>query len=84
MRQYEMNRKTYKDVKKMDHGQMDSFCKDIYCRGYEAGKKEAEGLSESEVLQVILQVKGIGEKKANDIAEALAKAQKERSILTNG
>ena len=68
----------------MDHGQMSSFCKDIYIKGYEAGKKEAEGLSESEVLQVILQVKGIGEKKANDIVAALTQAQKERNVLTNG
>ena len=26
MRTYELNRKTYKDVKKMDHGQMSAFC----------------------------------------------------------
>lgn len=84
MKQYEMNRKTYKEVKKMDHGQMESFCRNVYLRGYEAGKKDAEGLSESEVLQVVLQVKGIGEKKAKDIVEALTKAQKERNVLTNG
>ena len=84
MKRYEMNRKTYKEVKKMDHGQMESFCKDVYLSGYAAGKKEAEGLSESEVLQVILQVKGIGEKKANDIVAALTQAQKERNVLTNG
>ena len=84
MKQYELNRKLYKDVKKMDHGQMSDFCSNLYMRGYEAGKKEAEGLSESEVMQTILQVKGIGEKKANDIVQALTKAQEERKSLTNG
>ena len=84
MKQYELNRKAYKDVKKMDHGQMSAFCKGLYMRGYEAGMNEAEGLSESEVMQAILQVKGIGEKKANDIVKALTQAQAERKILTDG
>lgn len=38
-----------------------------------------EGLTESEVRDVILGVKGIGSKKAEDIVKALTKAQKERS-----
>lgn len=45
MKQYELNRKEYKEVKKMDHGQMSDFCNRIYQRGYEAGKKESAGLS---------------------------------------
>ena len=83
MRTYELNRKTYKDVRKMDHGQMSAFCEDLYQRGYEAGKKEIPILSDEEITQAILQVKGIGEKKANDILQALNLA-KERKALTNG
>lgn len=75
---YALNRKTYKDIKKMDHGQMSRFCENLYTNGYEDGKKDSEGLSEEEVKQVILQVKGIGEKKAADIIEALTNAQKEK------
>ena len=41
--------------------------------------KDAEGLTESEVRDVILGVKGIGPKKAVDIVKALTEAQKERS-----
>lgn len=41
--------------------------------------KDAEGLTESEVRDVILGVKGIGPKKAEDIVKALTEAQKERS-----
>ena len=83
MRTYELNRKTYKDVKKMDHGQMSLFCEDLYKRGYESGKQEVLTLSDEEITQAILQVKGIGEKKANDIQQALNLA-KERKALTNG
>ncbi len=83
MRKYELNRKTYKDVKKMDHGQMSAFCEDLYKRGYEAGKQEVLALSDEEITQAILRVKGIGEKKADDILQALSLA-KERKALTNG
>lgn len=83
MRTYELNRKTYKDVKKMDHGQMSAFCEGLYKRGYEAGKQENPRLSDEEVAQAVLQVKGIGEKKAYDIQQALSLA-KERKALTNG
>lgn len=78
-----INRKEYDRIKKMDHSQMSGFVAGVYKKGYTAGKKDAEGLSESEVMQAILQVKGIGEKKANDIVKALTKAQEERKSLTN-
>lgn len=83
MRTYELNRKTYKDVRKMDHGQMSAFCESLYKRGYEAGKQEVPRLSDEEITQAILQVKGIGEKKVDDILYALNLA-KERKALTNG
>ena len=84
MRQYELNRKEYKKVKKMDHGQMSVFCSRIYQKGYEAGKKELAELSEAELREVVLGVKDIGEKKAEDIVQALIAAQKERRALTDG
>ena len=70
MKQYTLNRKTYKDVKRMDHQQMDAFCKNLYKAGHADGMKDAE---------VILGVKGIGPKKAEDIVNALTAAQRERS-----
>lgn len=78
MKPFELNRKTYKDIKKMDHGEMSRFCTNLYNQGYVAGQKAAEGLSPEETKEVILSVKGIGEKKANDILEALLKADKEK------
>lgn len=58
MKQYTLNRKTYKDVKRMDHQQMDAFCKNLYKAGHADGMKDAEGLTEDEVREVILGVKG--------------------------
>lgn len=78
MKQYTLNRKTYKDVKRMDHLQMDVFCQNLYKTGHADGMKDAKGLSESEVREVILGVKGIGPKKSEDIVNALTTAQKER------
>lgn len=68
-----------KDVKIRDHQQMDQFCQNLYKAGHADGMKDAEGLTESEVRDVILGVKGIGPKKAEDIVKALTEAQKERS-----
>jgi len=76
--QYELNRKEYKDVKKMDHGQISDFCSRIYQRGYEAGKKASVGLSEVGLREVVLGVKDMGEKKAEDIVHALTSVQEER------
>ena len=84
MRTYELNRKMYDKIRKMDHGQMKSFCQGLYTRGFEAGKREAEGLSDEEVKQALLMVKGIGEKKACDIVAALTRAKKGREVLTDG
>lgn len=78
MKQYELNRKEYKEVRKMDHGQMSDLCSRIYQKGYEAGKKDSAGLSEAGLRKVVLEVKGIGEKKAEDIVQALIAARKER------
>ena len=80
MKQYTLNRKTYKDVKRMDHQQMDAFCKNLYKAGHADGMKDAEGLTEDEVREVILGVKGIGPKKAEDIVNALTAAQMRISL----
>lgn len=81
---YELNRKTYDKVKKMDHGQMKSFCENLYMRGFEEGRREYEGLSNEEIRKILLQVNGIGEKKAHDVAVALELAKRERKALANG
>ena len=73
-----INRKEYDRIRKMDHSQMSGFVAGIYQKGYAAGKKSAEGLSEAEIRSAILSVKGVGEKKADDIMQAIVAADKEK------
>lgn len=80
MREMVLNRKRYKDIKKMDHNQMNDFVKNIYNIAFEEGKKTASGLTEEETREAILKIKGIGEKKATDIVEALRKAHNEKDM----
>lgn len=86
MKKYEINRKLYKDIKKMDHGQMSDWAESLYKRAFEDGRKSAEGLGETEMKEVLLSVKGIGEAKAAAIIDAmtLAAQKKKGESLTDG
>lgn len=78
MKQYELNRKEYQKIRKMDHEQMRSYCGGIFAKGYETGVRESEVLLEADMRRAMLGVKGIGEKKAEDIVQALRTAREER------
>ena len=69
-----LNRKQYNLIRKMDHCQMILYVESIYKSGYEDGKKAAEGLTTSEIREVLLRVKGIGEKRVDTIVAALEAA----------
>ena len=71
-------RKENYEIKKMDHGQMSRFCQNLYAKGYATGKKDAEGLTEQEIRETILSMKGIGEKKAGNIMQAIIAADGEK------
>ncbi len=66
-----LNREKYKTVKRMDHAQMSAFLEDIYKSGYAEGQLKTKGLTVDEVKDVILNIKGIGEKRAAEIISAL-------------
>lgn len=57
---------------------MTLWAESLYKSGYADGKKEAEGLGETELKEVLLSVKGIGEAKATAIIEAVSKAANEK------
>lgn len=76
-----LNRKQYDRIRRMDHCQMTLWAESVYKSGFADGKKSAEGLTADEVREVVLSVKGIGEKRAATIVNALVemmevKAQK--------
>lgn len=78
-----LNRKQYDRIRRMDHCQMTLWAESVYKSGYSDGNEAASGLTVSEIREMLLQVKGIGEKKVDIIAAALEEAM-EHKIKTNG
>lgn len=75
-----INRKTYIELKKMDHQHMEEFLDRFYKNAYEDGRKAAEGLDETQLKEVLLSIKGIGEKRAEAVLERIKEAlEKEES-----
>lgn len=74
-----LNRKQYNRIRKMDHCQMTLWAESLYKSGYSDGQKAAEGLTVSEIREVLLAVKGIGEKRVEVIVAALDAALEEKS-----
>ncbi len=77
---YILNRKVYKSVKKMDHSQMSDFLKSVYMNGRADGVEATEGLNLEEIKQVILGLKGIGEKRATMILDAIDARLNEKHV----
>lgn len=73
-----MNRKQYQQIRKMDRCQMTLWAESVYKSGYTDGRKSAEGLNSGEIREVLAGVKGIGEKRIEDIVAALEKAMEEK------
>lgn len=72
---FELNRKEYLNIKRMDHHQMTLWAESMYKSGFEDGKKAADkGALTFEDVQVALSdIKGLGEKRISAICEALEK-----------
>jgi len=73
-----LNRKQYDRIRKMDHCQMTLWAESLYKSGYADGKEAASGLTAPEIREVLLQVKGIGEKKVDVITAALEGAMEKK------
>lgn len=71
-----INRKQYELVKKMDRQQFNRFCESLYNQGKDAVKRES--LTSEEIRSVLLTVKGIGEKRADEIVKKLEEKVKEK------
>lgn len=70
MKAFILNRKTYKDLKKKDHQQMNDFLTRLYKEGFKDGLESAS--IDYEVLkEVLLSVKGIGLVKAEAVINKL-------------
>lgn len=72
-KKFELNRKDYLNIKKMDHHRMMSWAESMYKSGFEDGQTSVPRLDISLIKKALLSVKGIGEKKAADILVAIEK-----------
>ena len=77
-KQMVLNRKMYKEIKKMDHQDMSNYLSRYYMNAYNQGKEDSEGLKADELREILLTVKGIGPAKAENIMEAVGKALAEK------
>lgn len=68
-----INRKEYERIKKYDRTQMDTFIQSVYKSGYEDGKKSVPGIDISKISDILLTIKGPGEKRVEAILAALEK-----------
>ena len=69
-----LNREQYKRVKRMDHKQMEDFICNMYNEGYTDGKEAAEPrIRPSDIASVLIEIKGVGTKKADEIMAAVNK-----------
>ena len=79
---YELNRKTYDKVRKMDHRQMRLWAESLYKSGFNDGKETAPRLTSQEIRHVLLPIHGIGKKKIDAIVDALeAELQAKKSAM---
>lgn len=70
----ELNREQYKNVKRMDHKQMETFIVNVYNEGFEDGKKAAGSrVKPSDIASTLVDIKGVGTKKAAEIMAAVNK-----------
>ncbi|MCM1184454.1 MAG: hypothetical protein NC337_13865 [Roseburia sp.] len=69
-----LNREQYKRVKNMDHKEMEKFIINIYNEGHTDGKAAAEPrIKPSDIATALIEIKGVGTKKAAEIMEAVNK-----------
>lgn len=66
-----LNRKTYKGIKKFDREQMENYLVNLYMEGYEDGRKDVPGIDISRIKGIVMSVKGVGEKRADEIVQRI-------------
>lgn len=72
-----MNRKLYKEIKKFDRTQMEKYLLEIYKQGFEDGRQSVPGVDISKIKKIAMSIKGIGEKRADEIICKINEAFKE-------
>ena len=76
MKKFEVNRKKYERIRKMDHNTLTEYINGVYQNGYKDGCNSNKKMTAEELKEVIMSVKGVGEAKAEAIVSAISAAEK--------
>ena len=76
-----IDKRNFHRIKTMKYDEMVRFVSNIYAAGFEAGQADSAGLNEADVRTVLLSIPGIGQKRANQIMEALGSKLDEEQTL---
>lgn len=84
MKEPNLNRKDYKEIKKYDRTEMETFITSIYSQGFEAGFKDGVAAGDNadfkiKLLQILNKTKGIGDKTKEKILNTLKEVDKVES-----
>lgn len=72
---WELNRKQYLLIKKMDHNEMQEYLNAVYKNGVKAGQKAAAPIFDANTfMQAVSRIKGIGPAKYEQIRLAMVAA----------
>lgn len=73
--EFELNRKKYQEIRKMDHNDMQEYLNEVYKKGKVAGKMAAAPSFDAKLaLEAISNIKGIGPAKMEQIKLAMIAA----------
>ena len=70
MKEVNITRKIYKDIKRYDHNQMNKFLTNYYVNGFNDGLNSAN-IDYDVLKEILLSVKGIGQVKADEVIRKL-------------
>ena len=70
MKEVNITRKMYKDIKRYDHDQMNKFLTNYYVNGFNDGLNSAN-IDYDVLKEILLSVKGIGQVKADEVIRKL-------------
>lgn len=66
-----LDKKNFHRIKTMKYDEMVRFIQNIYASGFEDGRADSTGLNEVDTKTVLMNVRGIGPKRASAIMDAL-------------
>lgn len=78
-RKYKLSREMYRGIKQMDAEEMGQFLSNVFQEGYNSAVTHTETITVEDLHTAIAAVKGIGERRMQEIDNAIKKLFEERN-----